>query len=369
MVKKNFLKVVLCLLFLATIGGKEAYCQIQRQVNSSTITKTTCAVPSYIDEDSISALDIIAMEYDDLEKCTEQVINAENELTVIDYYPQQPRWENDYQYMIGKSVTSKDGTVLYDHEGNEYYRLDSYNPDFILSQYEIEDYGVFNGLFDIGKEELIELLQMSGFEVSEQDGFIIASFENIEIAINLDELIVETRFFGEEDNEFFAEEGNKLEMSDRRNYIKVNNYIVPVKNIRVHYSTLPSGIPYEITEEESYLFYQVINKNNSIVKTGNESIFNNCVTNSVTGIETIQQQTTELKIYPNPTNGTLHVTSYALHENTVIELFDIYGKNLLSIPSILYHETTIDIIHLAYGMYFMKITTNENTIIKKIVKQ
>jgi len=362
MEKSSFFKVFLSVLFLITIGTKGAYSQTQRQVNYSTITKTVCAIPSYIDEDSLSALDWIYMEKDDLEKCTEQIINEERELTIITYYPQQPRWENDYQYMMGKSVSSKDGTVLYDHDGNEYYRLDNYDPDYILSQYQIDDYGIYNSLFDMDKEELIGQLQMYGFQVSEENGFIIAAFEDMEIAINLDELIIEYRSFGEEDNEFFAEEGNKLEMSDRSDYKRINNYVVPIKNTRVHYSTLPSGIPYEITEEETYLFYQVINKNNTVVKTGNESIFNSCVKNSVNRIEIVQQNT-DIKIYPNPTTGQLRITNYELRENTIVEIFDIYGKNVTPLTS---HSSPLilDISHLANGMYFLKIDNKTVKVVK-----
>jgi hypothetical protein len=70
------------------------------------------------------------------------------------------------------------------------------------------------------------------------------------------------------------------------------------------------------------------------------------------------------KIYPNPTNGTLHVTGYALQENTIIEIYDIYGKNLSPLTFYL-SPNQIDISHLANGMYFLKIDNK----MYKIVKQ
>jgi hypothetical protein len=91
------------------------------------------------------------------------------------------------------------------------------------------------------------------------------------------------------------------------------------------------------------------------------------------------QQSGNIWVYPNPTTGTLHVTRYALQENTVIEIHDIYGRNVFTSPNpskggeqaaneagINLHtvssppseklgEVIIDISHLANGMYFLKI--------------
>ena len=363
-------KIFLSVLFFVILGTRAMYCQIQRQVNYSTITQKFYAIPSYIDEDSLGFLDWIYLEHDDdLERCTEQVINEKNELTVTNYYPQKPRWENDYQYKMGKSVTSKDGTVLYDHNGNEYYRLDYYNSLFILSQDDIESYGIYNDLFATDKEKYIESRQMEGYQVREQDGFIIATSEDLEIVINFDELIFELRFLGEEDNEFFAESGNKLEFSDRTNYTKTeNNYVVPVKNTRVSYSTLPSGIPYEITEVESYLFYQVISENNTIAKMGNESIFTDCAQSSVTGIETIQQPTTDINIYPNPANEQITISLPNSMESIDIKVYNVLGLAILSQHHTQGSQIELDIHSLPAGIYVVRCIQKDNVISRRFVK-
>jgi hypothetical protein len=70
------------------------------------------------------------------------------------------------------------------------------------------------------------------------------------------------------------------------------------------------------------------------------------------------------RICPNPTDGMLRITRYALQENTTIEIDDIYGIILLSMPAIQSPEPTVDISHLAAGIYFMRI--GEKTI--KIIK-
>jgi len=76
----------------------------------------------------------------------------------------------------------------------------------------------------------------------------------------------------------------------------------------------------------------------------------------------------KIALFPNPTTGELRVTSGEL-QVTNIEVLDIHGRKLLSHTSNLTPHTSIDISHLQAGMYFVKITTGQGEIVKKIVKQ
>ena len=76
-----------------------------------------------------------------------------------------------------------------------------------------------------------------------------------------------------------------------------------------------------------------------------------------------------LNIYPNPTTGELRITNYELGI-TSVEVFDIYGRNLLSnhlITSSSNHH--INISHLATGIYFVKIRTKTGEVVRKVVKE
>ena len=87
-----------------------------------------------------------------------------------------------------------------------------------------------------------------------------------------------------------------------------------------------------------------------------------------------------LNVYPNPTGGELQVTSYEL-QVTGIEVFDLMGRKVLSqkaeggrqnveadnYPS-LQSTTTLNLSHLPAGMYFVRITTEEGVVTKKVVK-
>jgi len=92
-----------------------------------------------------------------------------------------------------------------------------------------------------------------------------------------------------------------------------------------------------------------------------------------TAIEEWKVESGELKIYPNPTRGQLQVTIADQARNelqvTSYEIFDVMGKKLLTSPlSLTSPETTLNISHLPNGIYFLKITTENGIITKKIIK-
>jgi hypothetical protein len=65
-----------------------------------------------------------------------------------------------------------------------------------------------------------------------------------------------------------------------------------------------------------------------------------------------------LYIYPNPANDEIRISNYELREG-VIEIFDVYGKNVLKLetrnPK---SETIINVSSLSSGIYFIKIDNN-----------
>jgi hypothetical protein len=84
----------------------------------------------------------------------------------------------------------------------------------------------------------------------------------------------------------------------------------------------------------------------------------------------IHELQNQVKIYPNPTDGELRVTSYELRVEG-IEIFDLSGKtvgaNLCVRPNGMGY-INIDISNLPDGMYFVRITTENGTTTEKIIK-
>jgi hypothetical protein len=84
-------------------------------------------------------------------------------------------------------------------------------------------------------------------------------------------------------------------------------------------------------------------------------------------LEIPENTVSDIAIYPNPTTGELRMENGELRINNV-EIYDIYGRNVSQF-SILHSPFSINISHLASGIYFIKIITETNEIVKKIVKQ
>ncbi len=88
------------------------------------------------------------------------------------------------------------------------------------------------------------------------------------------------------------------------------------------------------------------------------TIFQNSLSVSEFGIENA------VLTYPNPTKGILNIASQSLI--TSIELFDVQGKKIKTIFS---KTNMLNMNDVTEGIYFLKINTDNGTLIKKIIKE
>ena len=73
-------------------------------------------------------------------------------------------------------------------------------------------------------------------------------------------------------------------------------------------------------------------------------------------------------LYPNPANSMLNVQWAMGNEDATIELFDVYGKLLQTMP-VAGEITTVNVSGLADGMYFVRVTTDAGAVTKTFVKR
>ena len=81
-----------------------------------------------------------------------------------------------------------------------------------------------------------------------------------------------------------------------------------------------------------------------------------------------KKQDSKINCYPNPTTGHLIVS---LLNNDVIEaikIYDLLGNLLFNFNYDKVNKAQIDIFLLDNGIYFLEIVSNNNRIIKKIIK-
>ena len=88
------------------------------------------------------------------------------------------------------------------------------------------------------------------------------------------------------------------------------------------------------------------------------------VTNTTTSLPEIFDSNSEIRIYPNPTNGIFKVDLIS-KENTVIQIFNSIGKQIISINN----TDEIDLSKEPNGIYFIHINSNEKIYNAKVIKQ
>ena len=97
----------------------------------------------------------------------------------------------------------------------------------------------------------------------------------------------------------------------------------------------------------------------------------------VIAIEDVEKEEVDIFVYPNPTAGILYVETHNYASVRNIEVFDVFGRNVLTVPVETHGRaslqqqptTTIDISYLPTGMYFVQIQTENGVVTRKVVKR
>jgi hypothetical protein len=144
-----------------------------------------------------------------------------------------------------------------------------------------------------------------------------------------------------------------------------------------------SSITYTITPDDEYIIKTVLvdGKNNAAaVATGTYTFTNVTAKHTISAtfvhvssaptIGESEGELSDITIYPNPTNGQLKIDNGQLKIENV-GIFDVMGRmcNVETLRATsLQSTTTLNLSHLPVGIYFIRIITEHETIIRKIVK-
>ncbi|HOF17242.1 MAG TPA: T9SS type A sorting domain-containing protein [Bacteroidales bacterium] len=374
------------LLELAAIIKLNAQVPMQREVRCSTVTKTYYSVTENTIIDEISDFDLVQLVSNDLHKITEYIIN-ENQLSIIYTYPQLPRYVNDYQYEVGKYIANMYGSTLYDHDNNILYQdlYDELDDSFILSNEEVIEYGNYFNYFNMDPSIAVDNFNQIGFFAEDIGGIVTAVNNEMEIEINFNELTDEFRYYD-------IENGNVLLFCKKTHYamsdnatityliveddtiiITTNNSIIyPIKEIEIHYDTLPkSQIRYQIKEITNYYYYTIIEDGNVLIdvypEIPEEAEIENSV--SISLYQEFEKREVDLKIHPNPATNEIIITlPFYMNQNVDIELMNPLGRVLISKNNFSGDEAKMDISSLTKGIYFIRCKKNNKTVNAKFIK-
>jgi len=75
-----------------------------------------------------------------------------------------------------------------------------------------------------------------------------------------------------------------------------------------------------------------------------------------------------VKIYPNPTNGIFNIYLNNSTENTNVAIYNVVGNKVVEYNNVTENNLKINIKDFSNGVYFIKINSNNNEIISKIIK-
>jgi len=345
---KNYLTGIVLLLCAFGAAGQEVPATgIQREVAYQTSMCKSFKLPCDVEIDSLSGQDWIYLQ-------TRPLLVKRTEIRIVDFwftftylFPQRPRYERDYEFQIGKSVTDAWGSRLYTHEGEEFYRLDNEEVDesFAITAAEIETYGLFNGMFEMPIAEIVAHCDSAGIPIYvwEQKLLIVQQEEGentrTEVETDFENLYSEIRVF----------ENNIHTLTDRMEYQRVNGFIIPTKIKKVSYSELPSEIRYQITEVETYENYTVTGGNGLVLvdwTLQNEQPFSITVTPNPAD----EQITVH---FSTPLDGEVNITIKDI-ANLIVWEKDVYMVG---------NDYPIDITALEAGLYTV-VCTYENKVVQ-----
>ncbi|MFA5556474.1 MAG: BspA family leucine-rich repeat surface protein [Flavobacteriaceae bacterium] len=164
-----------------------------------------------------------------------------------------------------------------------------------------------------------------------------------------------------------------------------HNYRVEIKDgNQVAFIFNNINLPYEDEDEEgsngfiAYKIKPIAGLEVGDIITGNEAyiyfdynlpiITNSTETEIVQPTSSVSQHNLNnlISVYPNPTNGILHISS---KENIIIEEVKIYNLQGRELFGSVQHLETISIENLSAGIYLMNIKTNQGVISKKVIKK
>lgn len=364
--KTNIIKIglgaVISFLLIPHIYGQLP----KRVVSYTTLTQEYFSIPTNTDVKSINELDYNKMISEDKTISTEISIDRSNTPTITTIHHNTPRYFNDYENEVAKSVSNNIETILYDQHNTEILRTPHSRedmPKITLQDEEVNQYGIFNQVFRSAPEQFVEYLSHNGFTVRilRSPYSLIAISDDIEIFINYTDYIYEIRYF--ENRDFIH--------SITNHYQNLNGTLIPYSTVTNLKSSLEGEIPMLTTTIISYLSYRIVNeKGKEIVNFISKEDIMPKKGIQIGSFEEISKRDVELQIFPNPSSDQVTIlVPFFMKDGWNIEIINTAGISIFKTELTTDLQYTIDISSFKNGIYLVRCIGNGEQVTAKLVKQ
>jgi hypothetical protein len=131
-------------------------------------------------------------------------------------------------------------------------------------------------------------------------------------------------------------------------------------------------ISYNYDESGNRIKRYIIVTKSLAIDTSNYTVDNDSISDNLTELsiwDDEKKDAFEVLVYPNPTNGILEIELPELKPNQKAQAY-LYSRKGLLVKQIdrLQRRQTIDISALSVGIYVMRITVDDKTVIRSIIK-
>ena len=336
----------------------------KRVVSYSTLVQYHFSVPQQTDLSTVSEYDLTKFSSQDQFISTEISFARDNTPTVTTIYHNTPRYFNDYENEIYKSVTYRGETVLYDHQLNEISR-DKVDPNLELeyrfSDDEVDKYGQFEPGFRSDPKLLAEYFFREGMNVRlfTSPTKLVAFNEEVEIVVDYDNYIYETRYF----------DHGEFVFSNTRYFQEIRGIIFPMQDLTITVDQLNEQIPMWKTELINYVEYSIVGRDGKkILFYQSEEEYDRPKGLQVQYYEPIEKRSLELSIYPNPAEKVTNLRfPFYWDQEIKIELINLIGSTIKIYDHVIANQYKLDVSDLKSGTYIVRCTHAGETVSGKLI--
>lgn len=277
------------------------------------------------------------------------MIVENNDLQITRVFTDMPEYELHFQRGIGKIISDKNSTKIYDRDDNLMQETDQSDTSnvFYIEDEVLEYYGTFSE-FNTDINVIKDQFDQNGFNtLIDEDGILSAINDSVEYYMDTNSFTTAYYIYDEED----------IKMSLWSQYIVQNEHSVPIVEVVTKYGHLYSGIEYQRSDVTIYEDYEVFNENGEQIidyTTNFESYKSNEF--KIEEYDKAKKKNFKLEVFPNPAEDVINVElPYFVDDYLEIKIYNSMGKMVYSKSGFSTGTTyEINISDLPSGIYIVK---------------